>query len=117
LHAQSVGSVTIRSVDPADDPIIDLAVLSHPYDRRIIIESLRQSFDFLKNGSFPIEQVLVGPKSNSDEDLLVGIPSFFPNASAKFRLGIRQKRSKCHVARPWVGENGKLGGSRSVFVV
>jgi hypothetical protein len=71
MHVQSLGSVTLKSADPNDPPIIDLNVLDHPYDRRVLIEALRESYRFLQSGIFPVDKILDGPKSDSDEDLLV----------------------------------------------
>jgi choline dehydrogenase-like flavoprotein len=71
MHSQSSGSISLKSADPKDPPSINLNVLAHPYDRRITIEALRKTYQFLQNSTFPIDKVLEGPKSDSDDDLLV----------------------------------------------
>jgi choline dehydrogenase-like flavoprotein len=71
MHSQSLGSISLKSADPKDHPNIDLNVLAHPYDRRIMIESVRDTYGFLQKSTFPFEKVLKGPKSDSDADLLV----------------------------------------------
>jgi choline dehydrogenase len=42
LHPRSVGSLTLRSSDPHDQPDIDYALLSDPDDMRVVVEGIRQ---------------------------------------------------------------------------
>ncbi|OTA91120.1 putative GMC oxidoreductase [Hypoxylon sp. CO27-5] len=71
-NAQSRGEATLQSSDP-DVPLkFDPKYLASPFDRRVAIEALRKLFHFANHGSYAknnIEQ-LIGPKSDSDEDLL-----------------------------------------------
>lgn len=50
----------------------DPKFLSHPFDRRAAIESLRDAFRIAKHGAYTKDNVgeLAAPKSDSDEDLL-----------------------------------------------
>ena len=47
MGAESSGTVTLQSTDPKDPPLIDPNFLSHPFDRRVVIECLRDALDFL----------------------------------------------------------------------
>jgi choline dehydrogenase-like flavoprotein len=72
MNAMSEGSVTLRSADPADKPLIDLAYLKHPYDRRIIREAIRSlSTKLFENPTVKrdIKRQIHGPRSLSDSDI------------------------------------------------
>jgi hypothetical protein len=71
MHSQSSGSISLKSANPKEPPSIDMNVLAHTYDRRIMIESLRKTYNFFQSGLFPTDGLLEGPKSDSDDDLLV----------------------------------------------
>lgn len=47
MNPQSIGSVTLRSADPSEAPIIDANLVNHPYDRRVLIEGVRQTLKLL----------------------------------------------------------------------
>lgn len=71
------GSITLSSSDPKDLPIINPGFLSHPIDKRIAIESVRETLEFLNKplmaeGSL---RLAAGPEGSSDEEILVGNPS------------------------------------------
>lgn len=72
MNPMSRGSITLSSADPSDKPVIDMAYLEHPYDRRIMMEAMRQTWtkvfdnpDLKKH----VKRTLFGPASLSDEDL------------------------------------------------
>ncbi|PGH14264.1 hypothetical protein AJ80_06004 [Polytolypa hystricis UAMH7299] len=71
-NAQSKGEVTLQSSDPNIPLHFNPKFLSHPFDRRAAIESLRDAFRIAKHDSYTKDNVgeLAGPKSDSDEDLL-----------------------------------------------
>ena len=72
MNAQSAGSVTLKSADPADKPVIDLAYLDHPYDRRAMREAIRLTWTKLfENPDIKkvVKGTIYGPKSLSDEDI------------------------------------------------
>lgn len=73
MNPQSVGEITLRSSNPSDPPKIDPKLLSHPFDRRVAIEGMRQTMKFLNAPVFKKTTVkLIGcPKSQSDEDIWV----------------------------------------------
>ncbi|KAI1415567.1 GMC oxidoreductase [Hypoxylon sp. FL1857] len=71
-NAQSRGEATLQSSDPNVPLKFDPKYLASPYDRRAAIESLRKLYHFANSEPYAknnIEQ-LIGPKSDSDEDLL-----------------------------------------------
>ncbi|KAB8276084.1 hypothetical protein BDV30DRAFT_235924 [Aspergillus minisclerotigenes] len=72
FNAQGRGEVTLQSSDPNVPLLFDPKFLSHPFDRRVAIESLRDAFRIAKSDGYTKDNVmeLAGPKSDSDEDLL-----------------------------------------------
>lgn len=73
MNPQSVGEVTLNSANPLDAPKVDPKLVSHPYDRRVLIEGIRQMMDLFEAPVFKKNTVkMVGcPKSRSDEDIWV----------------------------------------------
>lgn len=72
MNPQSRGSVTLQSSNPATAPLIDPKFLSHPFDRRVIIEGMREMMRLLSAPVFA-ESTLekLGPEDDSDEAILV----------------------------------------------
>ncbi len=91
LRPKSRGSVTLRSANPADAPIIDPNFLADPYDLRISVEGVRQSREimrqsalarYVKREHFPGEDV----KSDADLEAYVrqyGRTSYHPVGTCK----------------------------------
>jgi len=73
MNPQSYGEVTLNSANPVDAPKIQPNLASHPFDRRALIESLRQLMDLLEAPIFKESTIkMVGcPKSRSDDDIWV----------------------------------------------
>ena len=73
MGAQSSGTVTLRSKDPKDPPLVDPRFLSHPFDRRVAIECVRDALDFLDQPFLAQnrERLAKGPKGLSDDEILV----------------------------------------------
>lgn len=46
MNPQSRGSVTLRSADPKDAPVIDLKLLDHPFDKKVMVDSIRETMKF-----------------------------------------------------------------------
>ena len=67
------GSVTLKSTDPKDPPIIDPRFLAEPFDRRVAIEAIHETLRFLDITQFAKDQVRLaaGPEDQSDEAILV----------------------------------------------
>ena len=65
----SRGSITLASADPRDDPIIDPNYLSHPFDRRIAIETLRELIRMVKGRTYEpiIRKLIHGPRDSLAE--------------------------------------------------
>ncbi|KAL8645522.1 MAG: hypothetical protein Q9226_007262 [Calogaya cf. arnoldii] len=66
------GSVKLSSSDVKDPPIIDPSFLSHPFDKRVAIESVRETLAFLNQplmtkGSI---RLAAGPEGESDDEIL-----------------------------------------------
>lgn len=73
LNAQSRGEVTLRSANPNDAPVINPKYLEHPYDRKALLESIRETMKFQQHSALGkyLKEYVQGPKSTSDEDILV----------------------------------------------
>jgi choline dehydrogenase-like flavoprotein len=72
LNTESKGSVTLQSGDAKDPALYDPNFFSHPYDRRVAIESIREVLKVAQHPAFQKDTVRVieAPKSDSDEDIL-----------------------------------------------
>lgn len=72
LNLQSTGRVTLQSADPSVPLLFDPNFFSHPYDRRVAIESTRAALRLASEPSFANDVVSLrkGPKSDSEEDIL-----------------------------------------------
>ncbi|KAJ5379167.1 hypothetical protein N7509_012286 [Penicillium cosmopolitanum] len=72
FNAQTRGEVTLQSPDPDTPLLFNPKFLAHPFDRRLAIEALRDSFRVAKHKSYTKDNVaeLAMPKGESDEDLL-----------------------------------------------
>lgn len=72
MNPQSEGSITLRSSNPNDTPIIQLNYLTHPYDKRIMREAIRSTWKKLVLNptiASSIRRTIHGPKSMSDEHI------------------------------------------------
>jgi len=71
MNPQSRGYIKISSVDPRDDPICDPRLLTHPFDRRNMIQAMRKVVELAESPSIAkdITGTLHAPASKSDEDL------------------------------------------------
>ncbi|KAI4591737.1 hypothetical protein KJ359_012660 [Pestalotiopsis sp. 9143b] len=72
LNSQARGEVRLQSADPDAPLLFDPKFLEHPYDRRAAVESLRAVIRVAQSEAFAkdTEAQLVGPVSDSDDDLL-----------------------------------------------
>lgn len=72
FNAQTRGEVTLQSSDPDAPLSFNPRMLSHPFDRRLAIEALRDSFRIAKHESYTKDNVaeMAMPKGESDEELL-----------------------------------------------
>jgi choline dehydrogenase-like flavoprotein len=71
-NSQARGEATLQSADPNMPLKFDPKVLSHPFDRRSAIETLRSAMRISEHPSFAKDTVatIAAPKSMSDEDIL-----------------------------------------------
>ncbi|KAI4157202.1 MAG: hypothetical protein LQ342_008469 [Letrouitia transgressa] len=72
MGTQSLGQVTLRSKDPKEPALFDPSFLSHPYDRRVAIEAVREALAFLNSPTLAEHQdyIVDGPEDGSDEEIL-----------------------------------------------
>jgi choline dehydrogenase-like flavoprotein len=72
MNCQSQGEVVLQSPDPSVPLLFDPKFLSHPFDRRLAIESLKEVLKVINHPVFAKDTVceIAGPKSASEDDLL-----------------------------------------------
>ncbi|KAF6822282.1 choline dehydrogenase [Colletotrichum musicola] len=78
MHPLSRGTVSIASSDPFAQPEVDPRYLSHPYDSRVLVESLRFNRKLIAAG--PVQalgatETLPGAAVESDADVLAFVKS------------------------------------------
>ncbi|KAF7718970.1 Glucose-methanol-choline oxidoreductase [Penicillium ucsense] len=72
FNAQTRGEVTLQSSDPDAPLAFNPKFLAHPFDRRLAIEALRDSFRIAKHEAYTKDNVaaLAMPTGESDEEML-----------------------------------------------
>lgn len=71
LNQKSTGFVRLQSSDPKQPLIYNPNWFSHPYDRKVAVESTRKTLKIMNSPQFQDSSVVIdGPKSDSDEDIL-----------------------------------------------
>jgi choline dehydrogenase-like flavoprotein len=93
MNPQSRGEITLNSANPADAPVIDPRFLSHPYDRCVAIEALRQLMLLFEAEVFRENTVkwIGSPESKADEDIWV---SCFACAVSRHMARGRRRRGR-----------------------
>jgi choline dehydrogenase-like flavoprotein len=72
MNPQSTGSVTLRSANASDKPIITLNFLTHPFDVRVFREAIRNTWQKMTSNTVVaphIVRTILGPKSMEDADV------------------------------------------------
>ncbi|KAJ2965644.1 hypothetical protein NQ176_g10515 [Zarea fungicola] len=71
-NLQSQGSLTLQSSNPSEPLKFKTNFLSHPFDRRLAIESMRDALRLIHSEAFEKDgvQAIQEPASTSDEDIL-----------------------------------------------
>lgn len=74
-NSQGLGNVQLASADPTEPLIFNPSFASHPYDKRVIIESTKEVLKVAKSPEFqkdahPTQAEFQVPVSDSDEDIL-----------------------------------------------
>jgi choline dehydrogenase-like flavoprotein len=68
MNPQSKGTVTLQSSDPSQSPLIDPKFLTHPFDRRTLIDGIREVMRVLRTPIFATRTLkTLGPANKSDE--------------------------------------------------
>jgi len=73
LRPRSRGSVSLKSVDPAEAPLIDPNYWADSYDRDISLKGLRMAIDIMQQAAFKpflLAQRMPAPGKMSDDDLI-----------------------------------------------
>ena len=73
LGCQARGDIRLKSADPAQQPLINFNLGDHPFDRRLLIETLRVICQVHKTKAINkfFKGHLIGPEGESDEQLWV----------------------------------------------
>jgi choline dehydrogenase-like flavoprotein len=73
MNVQSAGTVSLKSTDPRDEPVIDPNLLGHAFDRRVMIEGVKEAMRLLTDSPLKsqIQMVFRAPKTTSDEDIQI----------------------------------------------
>ncbi|KAK6842007.1 FAD/NAD(P)-binding protein [Apiospora arundinis] len=68
MNPQSRGTVSLKSADPREAPIIDPKFLTHPFDRRVAIEGMREMLRFFQAPAWKQKTVrnVSWPQDDSD---------------------------------------------------
>ncbi|KAF2732239.1 alcohol oxidase [Polyplosphaeria fusca] len=70
MNPQSRGTVTLRTPNPRDAPIIDPKFLTHPFDRRVQIEAVREMMRIMSAPVYASRTLQkLGPRDDSDESI------------------------------------------------
>lgn len=72
MNTQSTGSATLQSSDPKVPLLFDPRYLTHPFDRRLAVETTRQLLKTLNHRAYSKDTVstISAPKSESEQDIL-----------------------------------------------
>jgi choline dehydrogenase-like flavoprotein len=79
LRPRSIGSVKLRSSNPAGEPLVDPNYLSDPYDRGMALKSVRIIREVLAQSEiakFVKVERLPGPAAKTDEELMAYIRQY-----------------------------------------
>ena len=73
LWHYGAGEIKLSSSNPSDLPLINPKYLSHPFDKRLAIESVRETMEFLKRPLMAENSLrfAAGPDGMTDEEILV----------------------------------------------
>jgi choline dehydrogenase-like flavoprotein len=92
FNPESRGSVTLRSADPEEAPLLDPRFLTNRFDRRVIVEGVREMMRVLSAPVYAADTIeRLGPAEDSDESIsaspaLIAVSSRIADG---FMLGIR----------------------------
>ncbi|KAK2795801.1 hypothetical protein FQN52_003651 [Onygenales sp. PD_12] len=114
-NAQSRGELRLQSADPNMPLLLDPKFLSHPFDRRVAIDSLRDAMRVAKHPSFTKDKLaeLAAPKSESDEDLL---EYWRQNISSSWHMKSTAKMGKPGVVDAAVDKDYRLMGIENLRI-
>lgn len=68
------GEIKLSSANSDDDPLIDPKYFSHPFSRRVAIQAVRETLEYLRSPSIAKDTISLacGPAGESDEEIMVG---------------------------------------------
>jgi choline dehydrogenase-like flavoprotein len=115
MNTQSSGSITLSSANPSEPPLIDVGYVSHPYDRRVAIESLRAIIEYSNMPTFATitERRIEGPEGDSDEDIFDHVKK---SVSPVFHYGGTCRMGRVGDEKTVVDKNFKVVGVKGLRV-
>lgn len=95
VNPDSRGTITLRSADPADQPVIRANYLAEDSDRRTMIAGVRMARDVIKQPAFDAyrgREMAPGPGVDSDEEIVdwlraTAMTTFHPVGTCKMGTG------------------------------
>ena len=70
-NAQSQGSVTLKSTNPDDAPIIQPNFVTHPFDRKVLIDGIRQTTRLLQAPVYARNTIeRLGPAADATDEVI-----------------------------------------------
>lgn len=74
MNPQSRGTVTLQSKDPLVAPVIDPSFLSHPFDRRVLIQGMRETRRLLSSPVYAAKTLKTYfPADDTDEAIWASV--------------------------------------------
>jgi choline dehydrogenase-like flavoprotein len=68
MNPQSRGTITLQSSNPSASPLIDPKFLTHPFDRRVLIDGIRETMRLQRAPIFASRTLkTLGPVNDSDD--------------------------------------------------
>lgn len=70
-NAQSTGTVTLNSTDPNDAPVIQPNFVTHPFDRKVLIDGIRQTTRLLQAPVYAKDTIeVLGPDPEGSDEAI-----------------------------------------------
>jgi choline dehydrogenase-like flavoprotein len=97
MNPQSRGTITLQSSDPRTPPLINPNFLTHPFDRRLLIDGIREVMRIQRAPVFASRTLKrLGPASESDEDIWEHVKSNLRSSwhmSCTAAMGMNEKEA------------------------
>lgn len=114
MNPQSRGTVILQSSDPSTAPLINPEFLTHPFDRRVLIDGIRETMRIQRAPIFASRTLkMLGPKDESDEAIWEHVKN---NLRSSWHMSCTATMGK-HEAEAVVNSKFKVFGVEGLRVV